>query len=94
MEDHPSAPSSACDLVEAVEAFGRALMLRALGDAGWKKQRAAEALGLSPRALSHDLRRFDLGTARRDEHKAIEKPQSGSVERWMSTGWPTCATCT
>ncbi len=53
------------DFVQQVDAFKRELLLRALREAGWSKKTAAAGLGLSPRALSHYVGRFDL-----DRHRS------------------------
>jgi len=44
----------------SLESYKIQLLLDALQAAGWKKKRAAEQLGLSPRALSHYIQRYDL----------------------------------
>ncbi len=52
------------DLNDAVESFKRSRILGALEASGWKKKEAAEALGLSPRALSHYIQRYGLEAER------------------------------
>ncbi|MFH1468350.1 MAG: sigma-54 dependent transcriptional regulator [Pseudomonadota bacterium] len=51
----------------AVEAFKRATLLSALRATHWRKGEAAERLGLSARAMSHYVRRYDLDAAREDD---------------------------
>ncbi len=60
----PTPPPVAEDLNQAVEDFKRARILDALKAAGWRKKHAAEALGMSPRALSHYIQRFGLEAER------------------------------
>ncbi len=48
------------DFTARVEGFKRRLLLDALRAAGWSKKDAAAALGLSPRAMSHYVARYDL----------------------------------
>ena len=55
-------PACACEgsLGQQTEAFQRGVILAALRQAGWRKKDAARELGLSPRALSHYLGKFNL----------------------------------
>ncbi|MFH1467972.1 MAG: sigma-54 dependent transcriptional regulator [Pseudomonadota bacterium] len=48
------------DLNADVEAYKRARLLAALRQTGWRKKEAADLLGLSARALSHYLERYQL----------------------------------
>ncbi len=52
------------DLNEAVDAFKRERLLAALHATGWRKAEAASLLGISPRAMSHYVQRFDLNQER------------------------------
>ena len=61
----PAAPPASTeigddDFNQAVEDFKRERILSALKAAGWRKKQAAEALGMSPRALSHYIQRLEL----------------------------------
>jgi DNA-binding NtrC family response regulator len=47
-------------LSEQVDRFKIGTILAALRACGWKKKRAADRLGLTPRALSHYVQRYDL----------------------------------
>jgi len=47
-------------LAEQVEAYKVQLLLDALRSCGWVKKEAAERLGLSPRALSHYISKYEL----------------------------------
>jgi DNA-binding NtrC family response regulator len=60
----PAPPAGDGDLNRDVEAFKRARILEALEASGWVKKAAAEALGLSPRALSHYIQRYGLESKR------------------------------
>ncbi len=57
-------PAEDDDLNQAVEDFKRSRILAALRASGWRKKDAAEALGLSPRALSHYIQRYELEAER------------------------------
>jgi len=48
------------ELNEAIEVFKSGHILEALQGAGWKKKHAAATLGISPRALSHYIKRYEL----------------------------------
>jgi len=52
------------DFRDQVDRFQRALLLGELERCGWRKKEAARRLGLSPRALSHYVAKFDLDTER------------------------------
>lgn len=54
------------DFGERVDAYRRDLIVSALKNSGGVKKTAAETLGLSPRALSHYLRRLDIEDEQRD----------------------------
>jgi two-component system response regulator AtoC len=55
----------ACDdFVEQVELYKSQLVLQALRQTNWVKKTAAENLGLSPRALSHYISKYELDTRR------------------------------
>ncbi len=47
-------------LAEKVESYRRQLLLETLQQTAWVKKDAAERLGLSPRALSHYISKYDL----------------------------------
>ncbi len=51
----------------AVERFKRSTILAALRATGWRKAEAAERLGLSPRAMSHYVKRFEL-----DQYRGVD----------------------
>lgn len=66
IQDAPTADSTGGDgFVQRVDAFKKELLLQALREAGWSKKTAAARLGLSPRAMSHYVGRFDL-----DRHRS------------------------
>jgi len=46
--------------VGAVERFKRSTLLAALRSTGWHKKEAADRLGISARAMSHYVKRYDL----------------------------------
>ncbi|MBN2800888.1 MAG: sigma-54-dependent Fis family transcriptional regulator [Deltaproteobacteria bacterium] len=50
--------------LEAVESFKQEAILEALRQTDWRKKDAAAVLGLSPRALSHYIQRYDLESYR------------------------------
>ncbi len=50
-----------------VDQFKRRLLIDALQDTGWKKKEAAARLGLSQRAFSHYVKRYDLDRDRPDD---------------------------
>ncbi|MBN1336717.1 MAG: sigma-54-dependent Fis family transcriptional regulator [Deltaproteobacteria bacterium] len=56
----PPVDSEDGDFQEAVDSFKVRRLVRVLEETGWCKQEAARRLGLSPRALSHYVRRYDL----------------------------------
>ncbi len=56
----PAALGSARAFHERVETFKRTLLLDALRTANWSKKNAAEALGLTQRAFSHYVSKYDL----------------------------------
>ncbi len=53
--------------IDRVEEYKRRLLVEALRDARWSKKDAAASLGLSPRAMSHYIARFDLEHERGEE---------------------------
>ena len=52
------------DFNRQVDAYKRAILLEALQQHDWVKKDAAHALGLSPRALSHHIAKYDLDNKR------------------------------
>jgi len=58
---HDDAP---CDCMHGlnrqVEQFRKDLIVKALGHCAWRKKDAARILGLSPRALSHYISKYDI----------------------------------
>ena len=58
------AKSGQGSFVQRAEAFKAKLVLEALRRCGWVKKDAAASLGLSPRALSHYIRKYDLDRQR------------------------------
>lgn len=60
-DSHPHGGPCCCQSFSGcVEAYKRTLLVEALTACGWSKQDAAARLGLSPRAMSHYVARFDL----------------------------------
>ena len=60
----PPASTDGGGLNERVDAFKKRVLLEALEDASWSKKGAAAALGLSQRAMSHYVTRYDLDSHR------------------------------
>jgi DNA-binding NtrC family response regulator len=60
----PAAPAATRGLKELVEEYERALILRALAEAGGNQRRAARALGVLPTTLSEKMRRLSLRAPR------------------------------
>lgn len=56
----PAPRSTEGSLVERVEEFKKRCLVEALQGSQWVKSNAARSLGLSPRALSHYVARYDL----------------------------------
>ena len=66
LQELPERPEEAGGGFHAqVEDFKKDLLIEALQNAGWSKKDAASALGLSQRAMSHYVARFDLDRHRR-----------------------------
>jgi len=63
--DNPGDYACARGLNERVEHFRREQVLEALKQCRWVKKDAAELLGLSPRAMSHYVSKYDLDRERR-----------------------------
>ena len=57
-------------LPESVETYKVTLILSALQATGWRKKEAAARLGLTPRALSHYVQRYDL-----DRYRSCPVPE-------------------
>jgi len=65
IQENTTIASNENHLAAKVEVYKKSLLLEALRAAGWSKKDAAEALGISQRALSHYVAKFNL-----DSHRA------------------------
>jgi two-component system response regulator PilR (NtrC family) len=56
------------NLEDNLAAYEKAILLRALSDAGGVKKRAAELLGINYRSFRHRLQKYGLGGLAASEH--------------------------